>query len=67
MKSKKTLRLVAALVMLFAGIFNILFQFIGCKIYIYVASKGYLLFGILLVIYSVSNNKSKNDKSNNRQ
>ena len=67
MKSKKTLRLVAALVMLIAGIFNILFQFKECKIYIYVASIGYLLFGILLVIYSVSDNKSENDENSNNR
>lgn len=59
MKSKRILKSIAASVMLIAGIFNILFQFSECKIYIYVAGMGYLIFGILLIIDSVYNCKSE--------
>lgn len=60
MKSKKTLKIIAASVMLIAGIFNILFQFSEYKVYIYISVMGYLLFGIFLVIDSVYS--SKNEK-----
>lgn len=60
MKSKKTLKIIAASIMLIAGIFNILFQFSEYKVYIYISVIGYLLFGIFLVIDSVYS--SKNEK-----
>lgn len=67
MNRKKILKLIASLAMLMAGIFNLVFQFCGNKIFIYSSSICFLLFGILIVVCSILNNSDDGKVHNNKE